>query len=72
VEKGVKICADNYVSEILVPIAKGVPLCNFRDKDWWFQNDNAPAPAARTSKAENYPDFTILSAGRNGLPAHPI
>ena len=71
-EKRVKICADNYVSEILVPIAKGVPLCNFRDKDWCFQDDNAPAHAAPTFKAENYPDLPILSAGRNGLPAHPI
>lgn len=60
VEKGVKVCAKNYLEDVLEPVVKPLNTTLFQDQPWTFQRDSAPAHKAKIVQnwlKNNIPDF---------------
>lgn len=49
--QGVKTCAKNYQSDILIPVVEPLSNTLFKNKNWIFQQDSAPAHKAKTTQA---------------------
>jgi len=50
-EKGVTIGARSFVDTVVRPISENIPLRYFRDRNWTFAMDNAPAHTARMTQS---------------------
>jgi transposase len=60
VEKGVKVSAKNYLSDVLESVVEPLNSTLFDGKPWTFQQDSAPAHKAKvvqTWLSNNVPDF---------------
>jgi inhibitor of nuclear factor kappa-B kinase subunit alpha len=50
VQQGVKICKDNYISDILQPHVFPLTDTMFAGSQWWLQQDSAPAHKANLTQ----------------------
>lgn len=71
VEKGVKVAAKNYLSDVLEPVVKPLNQTLFNGKPWTFQQDSAPAHKAKVTQAwlrDNTPDFIATTEWPSASP----
>lgn len=60
VDQGVKIRKENYIADILEPHVRPLTHDLFKNGEWWFQQDSAPAHKALTTQnwcQDNLPGF---------------
>ncbi|OXA41211.1 Transposable element Tc3 transposase [Folsomia candida] len=60
VPQGVKVREKNYLDEVLEPIVKPIGSTLFKNRDWTFQQDSAPAHGAKVVQRwlhDNVPGF---------------
>lgn len=70
-EKGVKTSAKVYENTVLEPIVKDLNKSLFRNQNWSFQQDSAPAHKARSTQGwleRHVPDFISTADWPSGSP----